>query len=50
MIKKLWIDAIYINVESKINYNPQLEPKLVKKESENEQEQEPYTVKILTIK
>jgi hypothetical protein len=50
VIKKLWIAALYINVESKVNYAYQLVPKLVQKKSENEQEQERYTVKLLAIK
>ncbi|MFW9937789.1 MAG: hypothetical protein ACFFD5_09075 [Candidatus Thorarchaeota archaeon] len=49
-IKKLWIEALYINIESKVNYTYQLRPKFLETESENKQEQEAFALKALTIK
>ncbi|MFX1588110.1 MAG: hypothetical protein ACFFC1_08145, partial [Promethearchaeota archaeon] len=50
VIKKLWIHIIHFNVQSKMNDTSKLELKFAQKELENEQEQEPYTINLLTIK
>jgi hypothetical protein len=45
-VNKLWIDVLYIIIESKLNYYSPLEPKIV----ENESEKESYRLKLITIK